>query len=128
MKEFDKKYVRRGEIHYCDFGTKRENRGSEQFGKRPCVIIQNDIGNTYSPTTIVIPLTSREGKHSLPTHHNIGNLLDTFEFASMKDFSITLGEQIRVVDKSRLCGYVGKLSDTDMNKVDDTIRVSLALN
>ena len=118
--------VKRGEVYYCDLGGRLENRGCEQWGTRPCVIIQNDVGNTFSPTTIVIPLTSSSFKKPLPTHAE----LDTVEnnWLNCLVESVSLAEQIRVIDKSRIKRFVGELSEDDMKKVDKTLLVSLALN
>ena len=92
------KDIKRNEIYYADLNPVI---GSEQGGVRPVLVIQNDMGNKYSPTTIVAAITSRQNKTKLPTHIEIGEKV--FE----KD-SVVLLEQIRTVDKSRLKEYVGK--------------------
>lgn len=112
------KAVKRGNIFYADLSP---TIGSEQGGIRPVLIIQNDIGNYYSPTVIVTVLTSKVKKH-LPTHINIpsgeGNL--TMD-------SIALLEQIRTIDKDRLKTYLGMASDEVMEKIDKAMLVSLGL-
>ena len=91
------KEIKRGEIYYADLSPVR---GSEQGGIRPVLILQNDVGNKYSPTTIVAAITSRTTKACLPTHVSF-----TADF--MKAESIVLLEQIRTIDKERLANYVG---------------------
>lgn len=110
--------VRRGEVWYADFGL---GKGSEQSGARPVLIIQNDVGNEFSPTVIVAALTDRN-KRFMPTHLPI-----TKKHGLDKD-SVILMEQIRTIDKSRLtsrCAAV--LPDHIMQKVDQLIKVSLGL-
>lgn len=86
--------------------------GSEQNGTRPVVIIQNDIGNKYSPTVLVAPLTSKvKSKHNLPTHVLVKS-------EHIKHNSIVLLEQIRVLDKSRLISYVDTLTKEEIKKLD----------
>ena len=90
---------RRGDIYYVQFGN--TSTGSEQHGDRPAVIIQNDVGNTYAPTLIVVPLTSNtEKKVTQPTHCLLEN-----EGLSMS--SMALAEQIFTIDKSRILKYLG---------------------
>ena len=112
-----KQIIWRGEIYYADL---RNMVGSEQGGKRPVVVIQNDVGNLNSHTTIVIPTTSRIQKNLMPTHVKIESEIFIKE-------SIALAEQIRVVDKSRLLEYIGKLSQTDMVKIEKAVAVSLGM-
>ena len=93
---------RRGDIYYVQFGN--TSTGSEQHGDRPAVIIQNDVGNTYAPTLIVVPLTSNtEKKVTQPTHCLLEN-----EGLSMS--SMALAEQIFTIDKSRILKYLGHLA------------------
>ena len=106
--------IQRGDIYFCNFAPVV---GSEQNGLRPAVIIQNDIGNHYSPTTIVAPLTTRI-KRRLPTHVTVTN-------RCLKETSIVLLEQIRTIDKCRLKTYLGQLSKNEMKSVDDAINISL---
>ena len=111
------KNIRRGEIYYADFPFAA---GSEQSGLRPVIILQNDKGNTYSPTTIVAAITSSETKKPLPTHIKIriGN--------SDRD-SVVLLEQIRTIDKCRLKDYIGKVNKDIMGKIDNAIITSLGI-
>ena len=111
------KDIKRNEIYYADLNPVI---GSEQGGVRPVLVIQNDMGNKYSPTTIVAAITSRQNKAKLPTHIEIGE--EVFE----KD-SVVLLEQIRTVDKSRLKEYVGKLDNRIMDRVNKAISISVGL-
>lgn len=111
------KDIKRNEIYYADLNPVI---GSEQGGVRPVLVIQNDTGNKYSPTTIVAAITSRQNKANLPTHIEIGE--EVFE----KD-SVVLLEQIRTVDKSRLKEYVGKLDNRTMDRVNKAISISVGL-
>ena len=111
---------RRGDIYYVQFGN--TSTGSEQHGDRPAVIIQNDVGNTYAPTLIVVPLTSNtEKKVNQPTHCLLEN-----EGLSMS--SMALAEQIFTIDKSRILKYLGHLAPEDMQRLDYALKNSLALN
>jgi mRNA interferase MazF len=112
-------HVLRGELYYADL---EPAVGSEQGGIRPVLIIQNDIGNAYSPTTIVAALTTRyENKHSIPTHYY------AHARAGLSKDSIILLEQVHCIDKSRLLTKIGKLSDKEMQFIDSKLRISLAL-
>ena len=111
------KYIKRNEIYYADLSPVI---GSEQGGVRPVLVIQNDVGNKFSPTTIVAAITSKQNKAKLPTHIEITE--DVFE----KD-SIVLLEQIRTVDKRRLKEYVGKLDSGTMDRVNKAISMSVGL-
>lgn len=110
--------VYRGEIYYADLSPVV---GSEQGGLRPVVIIQNDMGNTHAPTTIVAPITSRMGKKPLPTHI-------LFCGCGLAKDSVILMEQIRTIDKSRLKQKMGSLPPEKLEAVDMAIKVSLGLN
>ena len=111
--------VLRGQLYYANL---EPSFGSEQGGIRPVLIIQNDVGNQYSPTVIVAALTGRlNTKHSLPTHQVVSRSV------GLKTDSIVLLEQIRTIDKLRLLSYIGKLSHADMDAIDDKLIVSLAL-
>lgn len=109
------KSIQRGEIYFADLD---HGLGSEQDGKRPVLILQNDVGNLYSPTTIVAPLTSKM-KKKIPTHVVIKN-------NNLRYTSIALLEQIRVIDKTRLNTFICRATDDEMKRVDDAICVSLA--
>ena len=114
--------VRRGDIFYADLSPVI---GSEQGGLRPVLIIQNDVGNKYSPTVIAAAITSRMGKTKLPTHIEI-NIEDDPEQGLEKD-SVVLLEQVRTLDKRRLREKVGRLSENLMPAVDKALLVSLGL-
>ena len=111
--------VKRGDIYYADLSPVV---GSEQGGLRPVLIIQNDIGNKYSPTVIAAAITSRLGKTRLPTHIDI--YADKVGLA--KD-SVVLLEQIRTLDKRRLKEKMGHLDDGIMAEVNSAIAVSFGL-
>lgn len=109
--------IKRGEIYFADLSPVV---GSEQDGVRPVLILQNNMGNRHSPTTMVAAITSRKTKTKLPTHVRIS-------VTGLKSESIVLLEQIRTIDKSRLGEYVGKLSKSDMGRIDHAIIVSLGI-
>ena len=111
--------VRRGDIFYADLSPVI---GSEQGGLRPVLIVQNDVGNRYSPTVIAAAITSRMGKTRLPTHIDI--YADRVGLA--KD-SVILLEQIRTLDKRRLREKMGHLDETVMAEVNNAIAVSFGL-
>ncbi len=111
--------VRRGDIYYADLSPVI---GSEQGGVRPVLIVQNDVGNRYSPTVIAAAITSRTDKSKLPTHIEV--FADKYGLA--RD-SVILLEQIRTIDKKRLKEKMGHLDDDVMNRVNDAITVSFGL-
>lgn len=111
--------IKRGEIFYAELNPVI---GSEQGGTRPVLVIQNDIGNQYSPTTIVVAITSQISKAKLPTHVEVRAIRSGLE----RD-SVILTEQIRTIDKSRLKEKVAVLDDEVMLRVDEAIEVSLGL-
>lgn len=106
--------VKRGQIYYADLSPVI---GSEQGGMRPVLIIQNDIGNIHSPTTIVACVTSVQTKSKLPTH---------IEIPLFKD-SIILMEQIRTIDKRRLKNLITEVSADTLAQVDKAIKISLGV-
>ena len=112
--------VNRGDLFYANLSPVL---GSEQGGVRPVVIIQNEAGNKYSPTTIVAPITSRKNKTRLPTHVRINA---SEEYGLPRD-SMVLLEQIRTVDKERLREKIGELGERIMLDVDRAILISLEL-
>lgn len=119
----DDMLIRRGDVFYADLGTPRSH---EQGGVRPVLIIQNDIGNRYSPTVIVAPLTSNTDKTPLPTHCHI-HVGDKDE--GLKKKSLVLMEQIRTIDKDRLIGSsIGKLTACQMQDVDTALSISIGLH
>ena len=111
--------IKRGDIYYADLSPVI---GSEQGGLRPVLIVQNDIGNRYSPTVIAAAITSRMTKSKLPTHIDIN--ADNVGLA--KD-SVILLEQIRTIDKTRLKEKMGHLDDNLMQNVNNAITVSFGL-
>jgi mRNA interferase MazF len=112
--------IKRGDIFYADLSPVI---GSEQGGLRPVLIVQNDVGNKYSPTVIAAAITSRMGKTRLPTHIDIH--ADRVGLA--KD-SVILLEQIRTLDKKRLKEKMGHLDDTVMKEVNEAITISFGLS
>ena len=111
--------VRRGEIYYADLSPVV---GSEQGGMRPVLIVQNDVGNRYSPTVIAAAITSQQNKARLPTHIEI----EARTYGLSKN-SIVLLEQVRTLDKRRLRERMGCLDEKAMQRVDGAIAISLGL-
>ncbi len=112
--------VKRGDIYYADLSPVV---GSEQGGVRPVLIVQNDVGNKFSPTVIAAAITSQQEKSKLPTHISVnGNT------CGLSKDSVVLLEQVRTIDKQRLKERMGNLSAMDMNKIDKAISVSFGLN
>lgn len=111
--------VKRGDVYYANLSPVI---GSEQGGHRPVLIIQNDVGNKYSPTVIVAAITSQISKAKLPTHVEV----NAKNFSLEKD-SVILLEQLRTIDKRRLKEKITHLSEDVMDKVDEAIRISLGL-
>ena len=112
--------IRRGDIYYADLSPVI---GSEQGGLRPVLIVQNDLGNKYSPTVIAAAITSRMGKTKLPTHIDLAGQ----DVGLAKD-SVILLEQIRTLDKTRLREKMGHLDDVTMQSVNGAISVSFGLS
>lgn len=110
--------VRRGDIYYADLSPVV---GSEQGGVRPVLIVQNDVGNRYSPTVIAAAITSQTGKARLPTH------IEVHTDSGLAKSSIVLLEQIRTLDKRRLKDRMGHLDDETMTLVNDALSVSFGL-
>ena len=96
-------------------------KGSEQGGKRPVIVLQNNRGNRYGPTLIVAPITSKLYKTELPTHYILK------EVNGLPDESLVLLEQIKTIDKKRVLSYVGKVSKEQMEDIDRQILVSLGI-
>ena len=112
--------IRRGDIFYADLSPVV---GSEQGGIRPVLIVQNDVGNKYSPTVIAAAITSKLGKNKLPTH------IDVYaDRVGLQKDSVILLEQIRTIDKRRLREHMGHLDAGHMALVDDAIAVSFGLS
>ena len=109
----------RGELYYADLG---KGIGSEQEGYRPVVIIQNNMGNKYSPTVIVAPVTTNhEAKAKLPTHCYIGTE------SGLDASSVILLEQLRTIDKQRLGHFVGKLNQKHLQQLNHALAISIHL-
>lgn len=111
--------VRRGQIYYADLG---QVEGSEQGGVRPVLVIQNNVGNRYSPTVIVAAITSQINKAKLPTHLELNKALCSLDRESM-----ILFEQIRTIDKSRLKDYIGSIPADLNSKIDTALIISLGI-
>lgn len=111
--------IKRGDIYYADLSPVV---GSEQGGIRPVLIIQNDVGNKYSPTVIAAAITSQREKTKLPTHISVAS----GDCGLAKD-SIVLLEQVRTIDKKRLKERMGTLNDAAMGMVDKALSVSFGL-
>ena len=112
--------IRRGDIFYADLSPVI---GSEQGGVRPVLIVQNDVGNRFSPTVIAAAITSQMNKTKLPTHIEIDS-----EDCGLKNNSVVLAEQIRTIDKSRLKEKIGHINDeTIINKINNALGVSFGL-
>lgn len=112
--------IKRGEIYYAQLNPVV---GSEQGGTRPVLVVQNDIGNQYSPTTIILAITSQINKAKLPTHVE----LKGEDFGLERD-SVILAEQIRTIDKTRLRQRISVLNEDIMSKVDQAMGVSIGLS
>ncbi|MCZ8523119.1 MULTISPECIES: type II toxin-antitoxin system PemK/MazF family toxin [Paenibacillus] len=111
--------VKRGDVFFADLSPVV---GSEQGGIRPVLIIQNDIGNRFSPTVIVAAITAQIQKAKLPTHVEIDAEAHGFD----RD-SVILLEQIRTIDKQRLTDKITHLDEETMRKVDDSLQISVGL-
>ncbi|MEH6941951.1 type II toxin-antitoxin system PemK/MazF family toxin [Bacillus sp. JJ722] len=111
--------VKRGDVYYADLSPVV---GSEQGGTRPVLIIQNDIGNRFSPTVIVAAITAQIQKAKLPTHVEI----DAKKYGFERD-SVILMEQIRTIDKQRLTDKITHLDEQMMKKVDNALQISTGL-
>jgi len=111
--------IKRGDLFYVDLNP---TKGSEQRGRRPVLVIQNDIGNEVSPTIIIAPLTTKSFTKEYPTNVNIPKGV-----AGLKENSTILLSQIRTIDKSRLENKIGHLPESYMAKVEEAIKVSLGL-
>lgn len=112
--------VKRGDIFYADLSPVV---GSEQGGIRPVLVVQNDVGNKYSPTIIVAAITSQINKAKLPTHLE----LPGDEYGLSKN-SVILAEQVRTIDKRRLKEKIGHLDDALMIKIDNALKISFGID
>ena len=109
--------IKRGEVYLADLDP---IVGSEQGGVRPVVVIQNDIGNKFSTTTIAA-ITTKDKRSEMPTHIHLDSTIEP-----LRD-SVVLLEQIRTIDKLRLIKYIGKLSDAVMKQIDDAYLISIGV-
>ena len=109
---------RRGDVYLANLNP---HKGSEQGGTRPVLVLQNNAGNFFSPTIIVAPITTRLRKPDLPTHRLLGK-----EGGLCRESMVEL-EQIRTIDKTRIEGYIGKLSRSSMEEIDDILLKSLGI-
>ena len=122
IKDFVRKgevIVTRGDIVWVKMGGNKI--GSEQGGTRPAVVIQNDIGNKYSPTIIIAFITSQLSKRKMPTHVLLG------KNEGLEKESIMLGEQIATIDKIRITGYIGRVQSEKMEEINNAIKISLGV-
>lgn len=110
--------MKRGDVYYADLSPVV---GSEQGGIRPVLILQNNIGNRYSPTVIVAAITSKIGKSKVPTHVSIG------KDEGLTENSVALLEQIRTIDKQRLTDKITHLDKELMNEVDAALKISIGI-
>ena len=109
--------IKRGEVYLADLDP---IVGSEQGGVRPVVVIQNDIGNKFSTTTIAA-ITTKDKRSEMPTHIHLDGAIEP-----LRD-SVVLLEQIRTIDKLRLIKYIGKLSDAVMKQIDEAYLISIGV-
>lgn len=113
-----RKAIRRGDLFYADLNPVV---GSEQGGIRPVLVIQNDVGNRFSPTVVAAAITSRKAKNSLPTHILLENV------PGLAPTSLLLLEQLRTIDRKRLRGYIGRISKEKMLEVDAALAISIGI-
>lgn len=111
--------IKRGDIFYVNLNP---TKGSEQAGRRPVLVIQNNVGNEMAPTVIIAPLTTKKFSKVYPTNEQIKKGI-----ANLKEDSVVLLSQIRTIDKNRLERKIGSLPPDVMIKVDEAIKVSLGL-
>lgn len=120
MKKDNKPLVNRCDIYYADLSPVI---GSEQGGCRPVLVVQNDIGNKYAPTTIIAPITSRLSKKTLPTH-----VLLPKDSCGITVDSVALMEQLRTVDKARLKNKLGTVPTELLETINKALHISLELD
>ena len=111
--------IKRGDIYYADLSPVV---GSEQGGVRPVLIIQNDVGNRFSPTVIAAAITSQKGKTRLPTHIQLSS-----QSCGLSRDSVVLLEQVRTIDKKRLKERMGRVEEPYMDQVDHALSISFGL-
>ena len=108
--------IRRGDIYYADLSPVV---GSEQGGIRPVLIVQNNVGNRFSPTVIAAAITSQQSKANLPTH---------IPLHADSSGLVVLLEQVRTIDKKRLKEKMGTVDENSMNEINNAISISFGLN
>ena len=113
-----RKAIRRGDLFYSGLNPVV---GSEQGGIRPVLVIQNDVGNYFSPTVVAAAITSRKAKNSLPTHILLENV------PGLAPTSLLLLEQLRTIDRKRLRGYIGRISKEKMLEIDAALAISIGI-
>ena len=113
-----RKAIRRGDLFYADLNPVV---GSEQGGIRPVLVIQNDVGNHFSPTVVAAAISRRKAKNSLPTHILLENV------PGLAPTSLLLLEQLRTIDRKRLRGYIGRISKEKMLEVDAALAISIGI-
>ena len=113
-----RKAIRRGDLFYADLNPVV---GSEQGGIRPVLVIQNDVGNYFSPTVVAAAITSRKAKNSLTTHILLENV------PGLAPTSLLLLEQLRTIDRKRLRGYIGRISKEKMLEIDAALAISVGI-
>lgn len=113
-----RKAIRRGDLFYADLNPVV---GSEQGGIRPVLVVQNNVGNHFSPTIVAVAITSRKAKSSMPTH------IPLEDVPGLAPTSLLLLEQLRTIDRKRLCGYIGRISKEKMLEVDVALAISIGL-
>ncbi|WP_279122220.1 type II toxin-antitoxin system PemK/MazF family toxin [Holdemania filiformis] len=113
-----RKAIRCGDLFYADLNPVV---GSEQGGIRPVLVIQNDVGNHFSPTVVAAAITSRKAKNSLPTHILLENV------PGLAPTSLLLLEQLRTIDRKRLRGYIGRISKEKMLEIDAALAISIGI-
>ena len=113
-----RKAIRRGDLFYADLNPVV---GSEQGGIRPVLVVQNNVGNHFSPTIVAVAITSRKAKSSMPTH------IPLEDVPGLAPTSLLLLEQLRTIDRKRLRGYIGRISKEKMLEVDVALVISIGL-
>ena len=113
-----RKAIRLGDLFYADLNPVV---GSEQGGIRPVLVIQNDVGNHFSPTVVEAAIPSRKAKNSLPTHILLENV------PGLAPTSLLLLEQLRTIDRKRLRGYIGRIRKEKMLEVDAALAISIGI-
>ncbi|MDO5123389.1 MAG: type II toxin-antitoxin system PemK/MazF family toxin [Eubacteriales bacterium] len=111
--------IKRGDIYYADLSPVV---GSEQGGVRPVLIVQNNMGNKYSPTVIAAAITSQQSKANIPTHITIESAV-----GGLTKNSVVLLEQVRTIDKQRLKEKMGTINSNTMSRIDEAISISMGL-